>query len=311
MTLDEMNDALAALAAVGQLAEAEIGLKALLAENPTARTVRKNLGLVLMSQGRYREAGPYYRERHLAPDARPKPALPYPEWAGEPVAGRRLLIFPEHGFGDEIMFARFAPVLARAGAAVTLLCAPPLERLFRESLPDVEIIAARGEVAFADPDYWSLTTDLLFNTGAAPDTLPAEPYLQARPSGRGGVGVRTRGNPAHSNDARRSLPEEIAAELLALPGAVDLDPAASGAPDFHKTAETVAGLDLVITVDTAVAHLAAALGKPVWILLPFFSTDWRWMRGRADSPWYPTAKLFRQGADQAWRPVLEAVQRAL
>ncbi|MBL8556316.1 MAG: hypothetical protein JNL41_18725, partial [Phenylobacterium sp.] len=143
-------------------------------------------------------------------------------------------------------------------------------------------------------------------------TLPSAPYLRAatRPAG-GRIGVATRGNPGHSNDAHRSLPADVAAELLALPGAMSLEPEATGAKDFAETAAIVAGLDLVIAVDTAVAHLAGALGRPAWILLPRIFTDWRWMEGRADSPWYPTARLFRQASPGDWSAVLAEVRRTL
>jgi hypothetical protein len=130
-------------------------------------------------------------------------------------------------------------------------------------------------------------------------------------SARGGVGVKVSGNPTHSNDGKRSLPAKVAAELPSLDGEIDLDPASTGARNFQDTAEIVAGLDLVISVDTSVAHLAAATGKPTWILLPFFSTDWRWMRGWQDSPWYPSVRLFRQGADEDWAPVIGQVRSAL
>ena len=113
------------------------------------------------------------------------------------------------------------------------------------------------------------------------------------------------------NDQNRSLPAELGVELLALPGAVDLDPAATGAIDFQETAEIMAGLDRVICVDTAAAHLAGALGRPVSILLPWRNADWRWMRERTDSPWYPTARLYRQPVDGDWRTPLDLVRRDL
>jgi ADP-heptose:LPS heptosyltransferase len=121
----------------------------------------------------------------------------------------------------------------------------------------------------------------------------------------------TRGNPGHANDAHRSLPDDFGRELLALPGAVDLDPSSTGARDFQDTAEIVAGLDLVISVDTSVAHLAGAMGKPVWILLPAVSVDWRWMSARADTPWYPSARLFRATEAGGWRAVMDEVGAAM
>ncbi len=115
------------------------------------------------------------------------------------------------------------------------------------------------------------------------------------------------GNPGHRNDANRSLKPDQAADLLSLPGAISLRPEDTGAADFAETADIVAGLDLVISVDTAVAHLAGAMGKPVWILLPATGTDWRWLRDRTDSPWYPSAKLYRQSRGEGWDGVISRV----
>ncbi|MBS0331803.1 MAG: hypothetical protein JSS35_03470, partial [Proteobacteria bacterium] len=150
--------------------------------------------------------------------------------------------------------------------------------------------------------------------GLSLEQIPKAPYLRppaGAPAEGGGVGVLTRGRPEHPNDANRSLGPEAAARLLALPGARSLHPDDTGAADFADTAALIAPLDLVISVDTAVAHLAAAMGKPTWILLPAFMNDWRWMEARSDSPWYPTARLFRQPAmDSGWSPVLDDVEAA-
>jgi ADP-heptose:LPS heptosyltransferase len=121
-----------------------------------------------------------------------------------------------------------------------------------------------------------------------------------------------RGNPVHGNDANRSLPAEAEAELHALPGdVVALAPEETGAADFADTADLIAGLDLVISVDTAMAHLAGAMGKPCWVLLPAAWQDWRWLRGRKDSPWYPSLRLYRQRTAGDWREVLDEVRRDL
>jgi ADP-heptose:LPS heptosyltransferase len=125
------------------------------------------------------------------------------------------------------------------------------------------------------------------------------------------VGLVTRGSPTHRNDAHRSLPDALAAELRAAPGAVSLHPEDSGARDLQETAEIIAGLDLVVTVDTAVAHLAGSLGKPTWVLLPAHGCDWRWLRDRLDSPWYPSVRLYRQAAPGGWSEVVAAVRRDL
>jgi hypothetical protein len=305
--MDE-TDRMAALAALGRLGEAEAGLRRIVAREPASDRARANLALVLMAQGRYAEAAPYYESRHaVRRGARPKPAFPFPEWAGEDLRGKRLMIFPEQGFGDEIMYARFARRFAEAGAQVTLICAPALARLFANCLSGVRVLAASGEVSFDDPDYWTMMSAILPASGLSPAQLPNRPYLSASPARAGGVGVKARGSPQHDNDPNRSLPDEFAARLLGLPGALDLDPAATGAADFQETAEIVAGLDLVISVDTSIAHLAGAMGKPVWILLPKTAVDWRWMISGATTPWYPSARLFRQETPGDWAAVIDRV----
>ena len=295
----------------GRLAEAEESLRRAHDLAPSDARTRHALGIVLLSQGRYREGWTLYDARHDIPDLRLfKPQLPFPEWRGEPLAGRKLLIFPEQGLGDQIQFARFAPWLAALGADVTLLCHPTLATLFRDSL-GVRVVAAAGQVEFPDPDVWVMSGSITGRAGLEPEDLPAAPYLEAPvpttpPGAR--IGVATRGNPAHANDANRSLPADAAAELLALPGAISLLPEDTGAQDFAETAALVAGLDLVISVDTSIAHLAAAMGKPTWILLPRLMTDWRWMDEGEASPWYPTARLIRQAVPGDWTRVVRAVR---
>jgi hypothetical protein len=154
-------------------------------------------------------------------------------------------------------------------------------------------------------DYWVLLGSLPRLLGVTAETLAGAPYLTVEPSGAGGVGVKARGSPSHRSDRYRSLPDDAAAQLEML--GQSLDPAATGATDFLETARIIAGLDLVITVDTSIAHLAGALGKPVWILLASAHTDWRWLRGRSDSPWYASARLYRQDRPRAWDPVLRQV----
>jgi hypothetical protein len=298
--------------ACGDLAQAEACYRRALLLAPAAMPTARLLGVLLLSQGRYREGFALYEARH-ATEAGRKPPLPYPEWRGGPVAGRRILIWPEQGLGDQIQFARFAPILRTQGADVTVICWPPLARLFADSL-GVRVIAARGDVDFPDPDAWVMACSLAGRMGVTPETIPASPYLRAaRPWPKAlppglKVGVMTSGNPANANDRHRSLPAEAAEALRRLPAqVVDLDPAATGATDFADTAALVAQLDLVISVDTAVAHLAGALGKPCWLLLPARGLDWRWMRERRDSPWYPTMRLYRQTTPGDWRPLLRAV----
>lgn len=296
----------------GDLAAAESSYRRALALAPQAMPTARLLANLLLSQGRYAEGFALFEARH-ALEALRKPDLPYPEWRGEPVSGRRILIWPEQGFGDQIQFARFAPILRDQGADVTLVCWPPLARLFADSL-GVRVIAARGAIELPDPDAWVMTCSLAGRMGVTPQTVPAEPYLRAArawahplPAGFR-VGVMTSGSPTNRNDRNRSLDPAAAARLRGLPAQiVELDPAATGATDFADTAALIADLDLVISVDTAVAHLAGAMGKPCWVLLPSLGLDWRWMRARPDSPWYPTMRLYRQTTAGDWGQVLEAI----
>ena len=308
---EALRDVGAELKREGRLAEAEVALRRALGLAPAARA-KVMLGEVLLAQGRYAEAWPLMDARLEAPElGSPRPPLDQPEWRGEDLAGRRLLIVGEQGAGEQIMYARFAPVVAAMGADVTLLCMASLAALFAASLP-VKVFAMAGRVDIPDPDVWALSASLPARLGVTPDSLPNAPYLQAAPRRTAArIGVMAQGNPRHAYDRHRSLPPEAAARLLGRPGTIDLSPERTGAADFLETAAIVAGLDLVISVDTAVAHLAGALGKPVWILLGAYATDWRWMAGRSDNPWYPTARLFRQTRRGDWDPVLDAVEAAL
>jgi len=296
---------------LGRLDLAEAEYRRTLALAPGAETTRRVLGVLLLAQGRFPEGFALLEARHEL-DGMKKPALPFPEWRGEPVAGKRLLIWPEQGFGDQIQFARFARVLKAQGAEVTLLCHPELVQLFAESL-GVQALAARGAVEFPDPDYWVMQGSLAARLGVTVDTIPNEPYLRATrpwPSLGDGfkVGLKAEGNPGHSNDANRSLPPETARRLRDLPAhVIDLDPAATGARDFADTAAIIDQLDLVICVDTSVAHLAGAMGKPCWVMIPGHETDWRWLLERTDSPWYPSMRLYRQGKGETWDAVVERI----
>ncbi len=252
--------------------------------------------------------------------------LPSEEWQGESLTGRHLLVRAEQGMGDTIQFARFLPLLVAAGATVTLACAAPLIPLLRQ-LPVT--VVAREDVP-PPHDAWIDQMSLPRLFGTTPDTIPTpDCYLSApgRPSADGGVGIVWAGNPTHINDRRRALPGSALAALAAVPGVawvslqtgprsaeagtvLGIADNATDLTDFAATATMIAGLDLVIACDTAVAHLAAAMGKPVWIMLPH-APDWRWMHSRDESPWYGSARLFRQPAAGDWASVTAAVAGAL
>jgi ADP-heptose:LPS heptosyltransferase/Flp pilus assembly protein TadD len=312
------------LAKMGRLEEGEAATRHALSLAPNSPTIIHALAHALLAQGRYKEGWPLYEVRAFLPELNtgfPRD-FPFPRWKGEPLAGKRLAIFPEQGLGDQIQFARFLPGLIEQAGAVSLLTMRQLERLFRHNFPRAEIVLADGAIEFPDPDYWITLHDLPAVLGIELETIPIEPYLRppgtwpALPPGFR-IGLKTKGNPKHINDKLRSLPEDCAERLRnGLPGTiVSLEPEDSGARDMADTAAIIDQLDLVVSVDTSVAHLAGALGKPCLLLIAGFSPDWRWMFGRDDSPWYPGHILFRSEMDGSWegavdRLIAEARARA-
>ncbi len=297
------------LAAVGRHVEAEAAFRRSLELAPGVPSAENSLGRQLMAQGRYAEGWPLMEARRRDP-ATPMPrlALPSPEWMGEPLAGRHIVILGEQGFGDQIMFARFLPLLQGEGARVSFVVGPPLKRLF-QSL-GVEVLAGDGSDPIPAGDCSAFLCSLPGRLGVTLEKLPPPAPLSATANGpASGIGVVVQGRPSQANDRNRSMSPAAATRLRAL--GRDLSPEATGARDFQETADIIAGLDLVITVDTAIAHLAASLGKPTWILLAQIGTDWRYERGRDDCRWYPSARLFRQPTAGDWDSVLSTVEAAL
>ena len=264
-----------------------------------------------------------------------------PQWRGEDVAGCTLLLHAEQGLGDTIQFLRYAPLAARRGARVVLEVPASLVRLARRLEGIAEVVAAGDALPRFDLHCPLLSLPLAFGTRL--DSIPAAtPYLSADPAEAAAwrrcfatkpgkaVGLAWAGNPDYPGDRERSLDPALLAPLLAVPrarffslqvgGAADALGRVSGGAgveslgreftDFADTAAAVSALDLVIAADTAVAHLAGALNRPVWILLPYAS-DWRWLVDRTDSPWYPSAVLFRQQRPGDWPGVIERVAAKL
>ena len=267
-----------------------------------------------------------------------------PQWLGQPIAGAHILLHAEQGLGDTLQFIRYVPMVAARGAKVILEVPSELHRLIETTLGGAAQIVTRGSRL---PDFeWQsplLSLPLVFKIDSA--SIPASiPYLQAdsqrarefaqhfASSGSSGlrIGLVWSGSPRHTRDPQRSVPlaqlcalTEIlgttfyslqkgpaARDLLHMPIDMNLVDLSGHLNDFADTAAAIANLDLVITVDTAVAHLAGALGKPVWILLTR-NPDWRWLLDREDSPWYPTARLFRQSVAGDWPSVIDRVQNEL
>jgi tetratricopeptide (TPR) repeat protein len=291
--------------ATGRLKEAEVAYRAALSAKPDSPDARYALAMQLLGRGDYAEGWALHESRRALPRlniANPNPG--YPEWTGESLDGRQLLVIGEQGLGDQIQFMRFFPDLERRGATVIYLCEPPLVTLFKSN--GVDAVASVVGAHFPKADFWVLLGTLPLRLGVTVESLAGAPYLKAEPKGRGGIGVKVQGSGRHTNDRNRSLSGDTAAQVKAL--GRDLDPAATGASDFLQTAEIVAGLDLVVTVDTSIAHLAGALGRPVHILLPARFTDWRWLRGRQDSPWYESARLYRQDVPGKWATVIRSLK---
>lgn len=272
-------------------------------------------GTKLLRQGRWTEGWPLLEPRvRLAPDLVPPGPATYPEWQGEPLEGRSILVWIEQGLGDQIMFGRFAADLKTRGAGkVTLVCRPPVAPVLA-TIPGVDAVipVAPGQAApIPRHQLWTRYFSLPWRLGVTPESLSGQAYVRAanpQPP-QPGFGLVWRTSVTGLLAQSKALPEAEARRLVAL-GAVSLHPEDTGARDLGETADLIAGLDLVVTVDTSVAHLAGAMGKPVWILL-HRPADWRWLtEDRDDSPWYASARLFRQRTAGDWRPVVsEVVER--
>jgi hypothetical protein len=299
-----------------------------------------NLALVLLRMGQFKEGLIEYEWRTKVRTLKPLPPLKQIRWNGQPLAGKSIVLYPEQGFGDAIQFIRYLPLIEQRGGRVVVAVAPELRRIFDRSYPSVQMVNFGSQFPAVEMECPLVSLPLAFSTDL--NSIPAQiPYLktdpalvekwQARLGNREGklrVGISWAGNPAHHNDRNRSM---IPADLLSLaetkhatfyslqkdkgpaktlPPALDLIDLIPELTDFAETAAMIQNLDLVISVDTAVAHLAGAIGKSVWVLLPLVP-DWRWMQDRPDTPWYPTMRLFRQRSIGDWSAVIQDVNAAL
>lgn len=282
---------------VGRFDEAEAVVREVLTIRPDNPAARYALGVLLLRRGDYVRGWDYYEARRELAGATPAPPLSFPEWKGEQVTS--LFVAPEQGLGDMIQFARYLPELVARGIKVTLGAPPSLVRLL--SGLGAEIIPWSGEIAVPRHDAWVFACSLpRFVT-----TIPTAPYLPGSTAGSG-LGVVVRGNPKHPGDAKRSLSEPYASSVLAM--GRELSPDATGARDFEDTAEIIRGLEAVVSVDTSVAHLAGAMGKRTYLLLPHLP-DWRWGVSGERSIWYPSMRLLRQTTPGDWSGPLYVLAR--
>jgi len=295
-----------------------------------------NLGIAQLLTGDFADGWKNYEARWRTdiPIFKPR-RFAAPLWQGEELNGRRVLVHAEQGLGDAIQFARYISLLAERSAEIIFECPAPLVRLLATVRGAARVIS-RGEPLPA-VDFQIPLLSLPHRMGTIFGNIPNQvPYLRVpdgtavkltqTASARLRVGLAWAGNPFHGKDRSRSIALEKFSPLLALSGVAfhslqvgaanrELTEAKSAGAvislesqlnDFAATAAAIQQLDLVLSVDTAVAHLAGALGKPVWVLIPF-APDWRWLLGREDSPWYPTMRLFRQPRRGDWSSVIEQI----
>jgi tetratricopeptide (TPR) repeat protein len=330
----------------GRYGEALDTYERAVAADPQHPAARGNRAMLLLLLGRLSEGFAEYEWRWRMPGfATPRRSFPQPRWDGGEFAGRTLFVHAEQGLGSAIQFVRYAALAAARGGRVVLECQPPLLRLFRYALtqdggPVADVVTKGEEPPPFDCQAPLMSLPHLLGTTLA--TIPGRvPYLGAAPEAVAGwherlsplarpkIGLVWAGNPQHENDRNRSMPARSLAPLVArsratffslqvpaMPASLAEFPSGSIrdlAPvlaDFADTAVVIANLDLVISVDTAVAHLAGALGKPVWLLLPYVP-EWRWLLDRDDSPWYPTMRLYRQRRAGDWEELIRRVAVAL
>lgn len=299
-------------------------------------------GLTLATAGRLREAWPHHEFRWGSPPlVRLRAGYPKPAWSGQDLLGKTILLRAEQGLGDTVQFLRYSPWLKCLGATVIARVQTPLIRLAK-GFQGIDRVLDKEE-ATPDFDFYCHPMTLPAVFGTALDSIPDHgPYLRVDaeaqrkwaqrfpPTDRLRVGLVWAGSPEHQRDRYRSLPLTALAELLALDG-VEFWSLQKGSPveelartesgrkvvnlsseldDFSDTAAVIEHLDLVIAVDTSVAHVAGAMGRPVWMMLPA-PADWRWMNSRSDTPWYPSMRLFRQSIRGHWDSVGREVAAAL
>lgn len=328
---------------MGQIDEAIAAYRRALALNRGLAEAHNSLGLALLLQGEFLPGWDEYEWRWKMKDfPSPQRNLDQVQWTGQPLEGRTLLLHAEQGIGDTLQFIRYLPLIRRLGASIIVECPSELQRLIRPIASGHRVGVTGQPLPPFELHCPLMSLPRVFGTML--DSIPREiPYLRADaddiqtwkdrlgedlPSLK--VGLAWAGSPNHAEDRYRSIALDrlgplgqvpgirfvslqkghAATQTNKLPHGMQLIDISEEINDFADTAALIANLDLVIAVDTAVAHLAGAMGAPVWVLLPF-APDWRWMLDREDSPWYPTMRLFRQPLRGDWDSVIARVVRAL
>jgi tetratricopeptide (TPR) repeat protein len=329
------------LLALCRYEEARASFARALALEPDSSMARWNASILDLLEARFDTGWRGYESRWSVPGLEAARHTHVPRWSGAAdIRGKRILLWHEQGLGDTLQFCRYARTVAALGAEPVLEVQPALKRLLASNLAGMQVCASGEPVPscdFAIP-LMSLPLACGLDLGTA---VPAPAYLNADPAGVAAwqtrlgprrharrIGIAFSGNTTHRNDSNRSI---SAAQLGALTGdhewlviqkglrdgdaqtlsrLTEVRYFGDDLHDFGDTAALIANLDLVITVDTSLAHLAGGMGKPVWVLLPA-NPDWRWQLGREDTPWYASARLFRQAVAGDWDEVLERVRQAL
>jgi Flp pilus assembly protein TadD len=318
------------------LAEAKAAYKGALACDPNDSEARYNSAWAHLLSGEYAEGWPGFVERWNSMGPR---YAQFPVWQGEPLGGRTILLYAEQGFGDTIHFSRYVTLVAEQGGRVILECAPHLKRLL-QTLPGVDEVIGFGEpVPRFELQASLFSLPIIFRT-ALPEVPNTVPYLRVPsdvaiqippiPGARLKVGLVWSSSSMRFWRQDRSIPLQMLQPVWSIPEVafyslqvgsqasqlqnidhsgriIDLGPQLG---DFAATAAAIAQMDLMIVVDTSVAHLAGALGKPAWLLL-IFAPDWRWMLERNDSVWYPALRLFRQNQRHSWENVVQEISAEL
>ena len=340
---DVYNNLGFALYEKGQIPEAITHYQKALQLDPSYATAHWNLSLALLLSGDFKEGWREYEwrwgTRYLSSFRRD---FPQPIWNGSDISGQTMLLHAEQGFGDAIQFIRYAPLVAQRGVKLIVECRQPLVSLIQQVEGIKEVIRHGESLPEFDVHCPLLSLPMLFDTTL--ETIPAKiPYINAdsllvtnwqkrirNDNSKYKIGLAWAGNPEYKQNRYRNCPLQLFAPLAELdnvtfyslqkgeesketknpPNSMRILDYSEELHNFMDTAALIANMDLVICVDTAVAHLTGALGKPVWVLIPF-TPDWRWLLSREDNPWYPTARLFRQSSIGDWKTVIEKISQAL